>query len=433
MVGSSGQWSERLYAAAGTVGFGALLLGARLAGVPAAALRQRRGLMPACAPPCLWLHGASAGEMAAASNLVAVLRAGGARFAAAYTTTNDAGLRLIGRRLAGGDVAALAPWDAPRWTARACDAWRPAALVLIETELWPGLIGAAAARGIPVVCASARIYPRDLARYRLVRRWLRPMFGRLAAVLAQSDLERERFVALGVSPARCVAAGNLKHVRVVRGDAAAFRRAVGAADGEPLCVFGSLHADEVAFVAAAVERAGARVVLAPRHPGAGAAIVRLAARRGWRLARRSQPGQTSWRVLLLDSMGELAAAYAAAAVAVVGGSFAAHGGHDLIEPLRAGAAVLFGPHTGHVAEAAALAALEPTVQVATPDALAHRVAGLVADPAGRRVLHERQRAALPDADAIATRYRRALMPMLSTGATEHPAVRRAPLCSALMT
>ena len=395
---------DRIYAGAATAIFAAIHAGARLVGVGETALRQRRGEMPPCAAPCLWLHGASAGEMAAAANLVAILRDAGVRFAAAYTTTNDAGLRFIQSRLDSADVAALAPWDMPRWVGRACDAWRPLALVLIETELWPGLIGAAAARGIPVLCASARIYPRDVPRYRVIRRWLRPTLRRIDAVLAQSDQERARFVALGAPPARCTTAGNLKHAVAVAADGARFRAAVGLDRDEPLIVIGSLHADEIEFAAAVVARVQARVVIAPRHERATALI----AGRGWRLTRRSHGPIGAARVLLLDTMGELNAAYAAATVAVVGGSFAPHGGHDLVEPVRAGAPVLFGRHTGHIAEADALRAAD----VGTPDALAACVAAWLADPALRHGVQSRQRAVLPDTAAIAARYLAALAPLL---------------------
>ena len=408
---------DRVYAGAATLAFGAVYAGARVARVSDEALRQRRGEMPACASPCLWLHGASAGEMAAASNLVRVLRDGGLSFAAAYTTTNQAGLQLIERRLSPGDVAALAPWDAPRWVARACDAWQPAALLLIETELWPGLIRAAAERGIAVVCASARIYPRDVARYRLIRRWLQPTCARIAAVLAQSDAERARFVDLGVPAWRCAVVGNLKHALGAPADGDTFRRAVGLGAEEPLVVFGSLHADEVDFVADAVTRAGARSVLAPRHADG----VRASEQRGWGLARRSHGVVGDWDVLVLDTIGELAAAYAAATVAVVGGSFAAHGGHDLIEPLRAGAPVLFGARTDHVAEADALRAADSSAVVTSPGALADRLRQLLADPLERRALHDRQCATLPSPDAIATRYLQALTPIL-----------REPLCTSVV-
>ncbi|MDX2171419.1 MAG: glycosyltransferase N-terminal domain-containing protein [Deltaproteobacteria bacterium] len=410
--------AERCYAAIAPVIFTAVHLAARLRGATPAELRQRRGFLPAAGPAPLWLHGASAGEMAAAHGLVALLRAGGHAVAAAYTTTNAAGRQWIESRLAPGDVAALAPWDAPRWVARACDAWRPRALILIETELWPALIGAANARQVPVISASARFYPGDAARYRRAGVWMRPTFQRLSAVLAQDAAQAAEFVALGVPAARCVVAGNLKHA--ASSDTpprAAARARFGAAREDRLVAFGSLHADEVPLIAPGVDRlaaAGARCLVAPRHRDGVAALERLAAARGWRLVRRSSAHPAAdWSVLLLDRVGELRAAYAAADLAVVGGSFTPHGGHDLVEAVRAGVPVLFGPHTEHVAaSAAALAAATPKARLPDAAGLVDALVGWMADPSACAALLERQRAALPDAAAIASLYRAALAPLL---------------------
>jgi len=410
--------SERLYAAAAPPAFQLVHAGARLLGADRDGLRQRTGHLPACATPCLWLHGASAGEMAAAAILVGLLRARGLRFSAAYTTTNEAGLRLIERRLGPGDVHSLAPWDAPAWVARAVERWRPAALVLIETELWPGLILAAAERGVPVLCASARIFPRDVARYRLIRPLIAAALRRVSAVLAQSERERDRFIALGAPPGRCAVAGNLKHAAPAPApaDGGAFRAAVGLDPVEPVWVAGSVHRDEVEWLCAVCERlpsAMQRVVVAPRHRAALAAAESAARRRGWAAARRSAAPGPGWRVLLLDTMGELGAAYASADAAVVGGSFAAHGGHDLVEPVRCGAPVLFGPHTAHVeAEADLLRAAVPSAAVRTPDALAAQLVAWMGDDAVRRDVLARQRAALPDAAVVGERYAAELMPWL---------------------
>jgi len=356
--------------------------------------------------------------MSAAANLVELLRARGLRFAAAYTTTNDAGLRLIERRLVPGDVSALAPWDAPRCVGRAFARWRPAALVLIETELWPALIRAASERAVPVLCASARIYPRDVARYRLIRRFMRPTLERLDAVLAQSDDERARFAMLGVAPERCRTVGNLKHVRPapVFEEVAAFRRAVGLTAADRVWVAGSLHGDEVALFWAACEHLPERlrrVIVAPRHADAAAALVDGARTRGWALARRSDGARRAWQVLLLDSMGELRAAYAAAAVAVVGGGFAPHGGHDLVEALCCGTPVLFGPHTAHVEpEAGTLRGAVPSAAVSSAEELAARITAWMDDETVRQSILARQRAVLPDGDAIGERYGAAVEPWL---------------------
>jgi 3-deoxy-D-manno-octulosonic-acid transferase len=410
--------ADDVYGAAASIVFPLLHAGARVLGADPTGLRQRSGAMPECAAPCLWLHGASAGEMAAAANLAALLRARGLRFAAAYTTTNDAGLRLVRGRLAAGDVSALAPWDAPRWVGRVFDRWRPAALVLIETELWPALIGAAAARRIPVVCASARIYPRDVARYRLIRRFLRPTFERLTAVLAQSERELATFVALGVPSGRCVVAGNLKHAvhAPAADEAAAFRRAVGLADGDRVWTVGSLHADETELLLAACALLPAqrrRVIVAPRHRAAQAAIEAGASERGWALGKRSAPGGGTWQILLLDTMGELRTAYAGSDLALIGGSFAPHGGHDVIEPLRCGVPVLFGPHSAHAEpEASALRAATPAAVVATAGALAERIDEWMSDESQRQSMWARQVAALPDPAEIGQRYAAAIAPWL---------------------
>lgn len=403
--------AERVYAGTASLAFPLLLAGARALGVDREALEQRRGLVPDCTGPLLWVHGASAGEMAAGANLVALLRASGFRFAAAYTTTNDAGLRLIARRLAPGDVGSLVPWDAPRWVARAFDRWRPAALVLIETELWPAMILAAARRSVPVVCASARIYPRDVPRYRAIRALLRPTLERVATVLAQSEHERRRFISLGAPPEHCVVAGSLKHAAPppAPGEVDALRCAIGLSAEERIWVAGSVHGDETEWLLAACEQSsgvGYRVVVAPRHLAEVPRFEAAAKRRGWAVARRSAlPAAGGWRILLLDTMGELRAVYAAAAAAVVGGSFAAHGGHDLAEPIHCGTPVLFGPHTAHAEpEASALRAAEPSAAAVTPAVLAERIAAWMGDDALRRAVLRRQRAALPDPARVRERY-----------------------------
>lgn len=410
--------ADRLYRCAATVAFGLLWAAARAVGISANNLRARRGIVPAVDGPLLWFHGASAGEMGAACALASLLARRGYRFTAAYTATNQPGIEFAAHVGAAHTVVALAPWDHPRWVARALDQWQPRALFLVETELWPALILEACRRNVPVFCVSARIYPRDFPRYRLIRSLTMPMLRRVTAVLAQNDAERARLVALGADPERCSVAGNLKYVanEATRSGDSSWCRELGLRGAEPLVVFGSIHADEVPLISATLEQLplqALRVIVAPRHAPAVGAVMRAARRRNWRVHRRTTgPVPPDWQILVLDRMGELPAAYAMASVAVVGGGFEKHGGHNPLEPVMVGTPVIFGEHFDHFAqEALALQAATPEARVAAA-LLGRRVADWLNAPAERRRIVELQRRCLPDGAAIARRYVAALSPWL---------------------
>jgi 3-deoxy-D-manno-octulosonic-acid transferase len=419
-------FADRLYGAAARCAFPPVWLGAWLFGVSAQQLRARTGTMPDAARPLVWFHGASAGEMAAAARLAAALRQHGHRFTAAYTATNSAGLELAGR-LAGPDsVTALVPWDHPRWVARAFDRWQPRLLALVETELWPGLILEAHRRSIPVFCVSARIYPRDVARYRLIRALTVPMLRRLTGVLAQNEVERDRFIALGAAPDRCTVSGNLKYLVVdpvsvaAAGERCALRAELHLGNDDHVVVCGSVHADEIPSLFGALDQlppGHVRAIIAPRHAGAVAAIVRASQQRGWKSHRRGTgAAPADWRVLVLDRMGELLPAYAIASAAVIGGGFGTHGGHNPLEPVMAGAPVIFGHHFDHFPqEAADLAAAAPEARVRAAAELGQRLAEWLTDDARRQRILALQRQVLPDGAAIARCYVTALSPWLERG------------------
>ncbi len=302
---------ERIYATFSPCVFGPTLLASYLGGASPDELRARRGWLPPPPVRRCGYHGASAGEMAAAARLATALRGHGYRFQAVFTAANRAGVEYISRQDAPGTVAALAPWDVPAWVSRAFDQWRPAVLLLIETELWPRLVFEAHRRAVPVLALSARIYPRDIARYRAIRGFMAPTLGRLSRILVQNEVERERFLALGADAGRCAIAGNLKHLEEEPAASAPFdlRRELGLRSAQRLIVFGSVHKSEVALVLEAIkslDAPDARFIIAPRHASAAETILREAAARGLPAARRSrgQPGN-GWRILILDTMGEL--------------------------------------------------------------------------------------------------------------------------------
>jgi 3-deoxy-D-manno-octulosonic-acid transferase len=362
-------------------------------------LRERLG-DAAARPGCVWVHAASVGEILAALPLVDGLGAAGHDV---VTSTQTLAGRAVMRRRRPDVPCGLAPLDHPWPVARALARSRPAALVLVEGELWPCWIAAAARRRTPVVLVSGRISDRSFARRRRVRPLVARTLRRLAAIGARSPRDAERFRALGAPPEAVVVSGDLK----LAGDP---RRAelaadlAGVLDGTPLVVGGSTHAGEERALLAALTEVEARaipaaLVLAPRRPERAAEVARLVRAGGRCLRRRSALGPQPLRpgeVLLLDSLGELASVYTRADAAFVGGTLVPVGGHNVLEPALAGVPVCYGPHTEHVEAAVGIlersgAGRRVADAVALADALgellSHRAAA--GAPRGRGVRIER--------------------------------------------
>jgi len=362
-------------------------------------LRERLGARPRAAPGCVWVHGASVGEVRAASRLLEGLAARGVPVAASATTLTG---RDLLRRTLPEVPSALAPLDHP-WCVAAAFRRVPASLlVLVETELWPSWILGARGRGVAPLVVSGRLSDRSLPRYRRVAPLVRPVLRALAAIGARSDEDAARFLALGADPARLEVTGDLK-LDAPREPPAPPPALAPLLRDAPLVVAGSTHAgEEDAALDAldAAERAGlaAALVLAPRHPERFDEVEWRVRARGRALRRRSrlEPRPLArGEVLLLDSIGELPGMYAVAAVAFVGGTLAAVGGHNPVEAAHAGRAPRFGPHTENVREAAALLlAAGGAVRVADAAALAADLVAALRDPGAEAARGALARAAL---------------------------------------
>jgi 3-deoxy-D-manno-octulosonic-acid transferase len=236
---------------------------------------------------------------------------------------------------------------------------RPAVMATMETEIWPNVTRLARARGIRLVLANARISDRSYPRYRSVRSLLRPILARYSSILAREETDRERFLAMGASPAQIEVCGNVKfdyRSEEVAVDGARVLEKLIA--GRPVIVLGSTMAGEdeelIPEMALLIGRAGCFVIVAPRKPERFEVVNALLSATGIRYARRSELDPTATAdLLLLDTFGDLAGIYRYATVAFVGGSLVPNGGHNPIEPAAAGAPVCFGPSMSNFREIAA--------------------------------------------------------------------------------
>ena len=299
--------------------------------------------------PVIWVHAVSVGEVIAVARLVTELDAALPGYRVVVSTTTRTGQALARQRF-GAERVFYCPLDLP-WVVRArLETLQPKMLVLAETEFWPNLLTGCFRRRIPVMVVNARVSDRSWPRYRKLRGLWRPILGRLTRVLAQSELDAERLRAIGCGPV--AVSGNLKFDVRLSGEAEATRLLRGAKGNLRLVVAGStLEGEEAALLEAwprlLAAEPGLAMVLAVRHPERFAAVAGLLAASGVRWRRRSELGNEplqAGEVVLLDSIGELASVYSLAAVAFVGGSLVAAGGHNPLEPALFGVPVVMGPH-----------------------------------------------------------------------------------------
>lgn len=362
-------------------------------------LGERHGHYPPPPPgPLLWLHAVSVGETRAAAPLIeALLQAypGHTLLLTHMTPTGRATGAELAERHAGRVVQAYLPYDLPFFCARFLAHFRPRIGLLMETELWPNLIAAAAARDLPVLLVNARLSARSARGYARFAGLIRPALATLAGIAAQSEADAGRLRTLG---ARQVSVcGNLKFDMTPAPEA--LQRGEGwkaALAGRPLWLAASTRDGEEALLLDAFAvclRAQPRLLLAlvPRHPQRFETVASLVAARGLRFRRRSEDGvpTADTQVWLGDSMGEMAAWYAAADVALIGGSVLPFGGQNLIEAAACGCPVLVGPHTFNFAQAADDAiACGAALRVADAPAAGDAVLRLLAAPAERQAMRE---------------------------------------------
>ncbi len=341
--------------------------------------------------PAIWLHAVSLGEMSAAAPLVRALRSRYPENPLVLTSATPTG-RARARSLFGDNVdVRFLPYDTPGAVARFLDRVRPRLAIIMETELWPNLFKECERRGVPLVLASARLSAKSISRYRRLDRLFRGIFSASSLIAAQTDLDAERFIAIGAQSARTRVMGNIKFDLELSAGVIDQGRELRASFGSarPTWIAGSTHAGEEEQVLAAHEelRGSTLLILVPRHPDRFRAVADLLSSRGVRFTRRSSGilPDSATQVILVDSVGELAAFYASADVAFVGGSLVPIGGHNLLEPAALGLPVLTGPYQSNGQDIARLLLQQgAALQVADAQELAAALTRLLADPKERQ-------------------------------------------------
>ena len=320
---------------------------------------ERMGRVPARletggGSPVIWIHAVSVGEVMAVSGLVAQLKASLPGHRVVVSTTTDTGQDLARKRF-GAENVFYFPIDLAFAIRPYLRALRPELVVLAETEFWPNFLRLVHGGGARIAVVNGRISDRSWPRYRRFRRALEKMLGNVDLFLAQTQQDAERLASIGADASRVQVTGNMKFDVSLPPPppiVSSLKKAFSNEGAGPVLVCGSTVEDEEALLLKAFENIlvgypRAVMILAPRHPERFNAVAGLIQQMGIASDRRSvwDGKPLAGRVLLVDSIGELAALYGLADLVFVGGSLVPRGGHNIIEPAQHGVAVVTGNHT----------------------------------------------------------------------------------------
>ncbi|MES2788431.1 MAG: 3-deoxy-D-manno-octulosonic acid transferase [Planctomycetota bacterium] len=355
--------------------------------------------------PCIWLHAVSVGEVVQLGPVLEQLaaRLPGHRFWITTTTTTG---HEVAHKLYPQHTVCYFPFDFSWSVARALQRVQPAAIILVELELWPNFIAAAKHRQIPVLLINGRVSDRSYRSYRWIRPLLRRILPQLQQIAVQNQTYADRLVDMGAKPGQVTITGSIKFDRVEVNRDNIRTLEIGETfqllPEETLLIAGSTQAPEEDLALAAYKTLHAefpklRLMLVPRHKERFEEVAALVERQGLPLSLRSlgqgtDSAQTGTLppVLLLDTLGELSAAWGLAQIAFVGGSLSRRGGQNMIEPAGYGAAVLFGPHTHNFKDVVALLLDANSARVVpTPEEFTSTIRELLSNPEQAQAMGQR--------------------------------------------
>ena len=387
-----------------------------------ARIDERRGAPSRPRPDgaLIWLHAASVGEAQSALSLIAKLLETAPHASVMMTTGTVSSARYLETRLPDRSFHQFIPLDHPAWVARFLDHWKPDLALWLESELWPNLLTATRARGIPAALINARLSPRSYASWQRFAGTANALLGCFDLCLAQSGQQEDWLKRLGAQKVACV--GNLKFSAAPLAaddeELAAVRRALG---DRPVWLAASTHEGEEILAADVHLRLrdahpGLLTIIAPRHPARADGILEALRTRDLRIKRRSlgQEIAPDDDMYLADTMGELGLFYRLAPLAMIGGSFGDVGGHNLMEPAQLGCAILHGPDMRKTqAVADEMTAAGGAVECADADALTEAVDRLLRDAAARTALADAAKAIADAHRGVVDRVCERLVPYLA--------------------
>ncbi len=367
---------------------------------------QRLGFLPDFTPDerrVVWLHCVSVGETNAARPLVKELKKQFPAHRLIISTTTRTGQDLARNIFKDqAETVFYFPFDFKFSVRRALRHFKPAVVLLMETELWFNFLREANKSGAKTIVVNGRLSEKSFKNYSYIKNFIRRVLNYLDLALMQGNADAKRLMTLGAHPGKVKVTGNIKFDQSFEtsGLTEVFRERFAITEDAPLILAASTHAPEEKWILEAFKLLWKnspeklpRLLIVPRHPERFAEVAEIIEKTGFEWVRRSESASEKDKtaeIILLDSIGELRAAYPLAEIVFVGGSLIPHGGQSILEPAVAEKAIITGFYTMNFTAAVkefldknALIQLPETNKETIAEDLARDLAELLKD-AGKR-------------------------------------------------
>ena len=286
----------------------------------------------------IWFHAVSLGEVIGSQPLINKLAE---HFDIVITTTTPTGLRKAKEIFSEEIVINYAPWDLALIVNRFLNFYKPDAILIFETEIWPSMIGCAFHKSIPLYLVNGRLSHKSFQAYAISSWLLKNTLKQITYSFVQTSKHKERFLELGIEENCIEVAGSVKF-DICNTDTNPIK-------ADPFILGASTHPGEEEILLKAYKRLqvkeGIKLFLCPRHIDRAGEIVKQAATMGFKIKLYSDIDIEDYDVCIIDSTGLLSSFYASSLMSFVGGSLVPRGGHNLIEPAALGSPIIIGPHT----------------------------------------------------------------------------------------
>jgi len=305
----------------------------------------------------IWIQAVSVGEVALCKSLIPLLKEKFPANDLVISTITKAGNDLAKKLFSKEATVIYFPLDFSFTVKRAVKFIKPRIYIMIETEIWPGLLKELSTNSIPSILINGRISDRSIGKYRVVKAYLKNVLCKISAFCMQDIIDETRIIELGAPSDRVKVTGNMKFdveapANIPTPDV--IRRSFDLKEGDELFVAGSTHNGEEEMIVETFKELGLefpqlKLLIAPRHIERVEEVESVVRKSGLQSARISRLNESRTtnderRVVILDTIGHLNDAYSVATLVFIGGSLIKHGGQNPIEPAVLGRAILFGPH-----------------------------------------------------------------------------------------